>query len=64
MDFNFQLIATDRINKAYDMLGIIKRKFIYLFPHSFTTLGNSVDKLRYPRSDAYSAEQVLLPNIV
>ena len=26
----------------------------------FTEIGNSLDKLRHPRSDAYSAEQVLL----
>ena len=27
-----------KINKAYQMLGIIKRNFIYLIPHSFVIL--------------------------
>jgi len=28
--------------------------------YSLTIMGNSLDKLHHPRSDAYSAEQILL----
>ena len=31
-----------------------------IFGNRFIIIGNSSDKLRHPRSDAYSAEQVLL----
>ena len=43
--FDTQLKFVDhintKINKAYQILGIIKRNFIYLTPHSFKSLVRS-----------------------
>jgi len=35
---SFSIHCHEKINKAYSMLGIIKRNFIYLPPYAFTTL--------------------------
>jgi len=39
---SFSTHCHEKINKAYSMLGIIKRKFIYLPTHAFTTLYKAV----------------------
>jgi len=42
----------------YDTLNVPKTDADHLSWHKFQSEGNSLDKLRHPRSDAYSAEQV------
>jgi len=48
------------------MVGVTHKFVIFVTKLSFSRsiinplIGNSLDKLRHPRSDAYSAEQVLL----